>query len=167
MSTLQTVITSQPVVRRNEQAGHRFRVWICSLASAFLVASLAAFGADYYFLPLEERPYSPKYALLRPGGAIGVGLGILGTVLFVIIFLYALRKIIPWLGSIGTARHWMDFHVVAGITAPVVIAFHASFKFGGLAGVAFWMMLLVAISGFIGRYLFAQIPRSLTATDSL
>ena len=85
--------------------------------------------------------------------------------LFFIIFLYALRKVIPWLGRFGTARHWMDFHVIAGVTAPIVIAFHASFKFRGIAGVAFWIMLAVALSGVIGRYLYAQIPRSLTAAE--
>jgi cytochrome b561 len=55
--------------------------------------------------------------------------------------------------------------VICGITAPILIAFHASFKFRGIAGVAFWIMVLVAISGFIGRYLYAQIPRSLTAAE--
>jgi hypothetical protein len=59
----------------------------------------------------------------------------------------------------------MDFHVIAGVTAPVVIAFHASFKFQGIAGIAFWIMVVVAISGVIGRYLYAQIPRSLTAAE--
>ena len=59
----------------------------------------------------------------------------------------------------------MDFHVIAGVTAPIVIAFHASFKFRGIAGVAFWIMLAVALSGVIGRYLYAQIPRSLNAAE--
>ena len=49
--------------------------------------------------------------------------------------------------------------MIAGITAPIVIAYHASFKFRGIAGVAFWIMLAVAISGVIGRYLYAQIPQ--------
>ena len=59
----------------------------------------------------------------------------------------------------------MDFHVIAGVTAPIIIAFHASFKFRGIAGVAFWIMLAVALSGVIGRYLYAQIPRSLNAAE--
>lgn len=59
----------------------------------------------------------------------------------------------------------MDFHVIFGLSAPVIIAYHASFKFQGIAGVAFWIMLVVAISGVIGRYLYAQIPRSLGAAD--
>ena len=59
----------------------------------------------------------------------------------------------------------MDFHVIAGVTAPIIIAYHASFKFSGIAGVAFWIMLAVALSGVIGRYLYEQIPRSLNAAE--
>ena len=144
-------------------SAHRVRVLIAAGSSLLFIAALAAFGWDYYTLPLETRPFSPKHELLRPSGTIGLNLGILGVVLFVIIFLYALRKAVPWLGRIGTAKHWMDFHVVVGVTAPVVIAFHASFKFNNIAGAAFWVMLAVALSGIVGRYLYAQIPRSLGA----
>jgi hypothetical protein len=145
--------------------GHRLRVIIAMSCSILLILSIAIFGADYYLLPLDQRPFSDKHELLKPSGSIGLRLGTLGTVLFFIIFLYALRKVVPWLGRIGIARHWMDFHVIAGVTAPIIIAFHASFKFGGIAGFAFWIMLAVAISGVIGRYLYSQIPRSLSAAE--
>jgi len=165
MSLLQSPAPSMLAARKDPESGHRIRVWIAWLASGLLIAGIAVYGAGYYLLPLDERPYSDKYQALRPSGAVGLKLGILGTVLFCIIFLYALRKVIPWLGRIGTARHWMDFHVIAGVSAPVIIAFHASFKFRGIAGVAFWIMLAVALSGIIGRYLYSQIPRSMTAAE--
>jgi len=166
MSILQSGITAPATIaKRKKETGHRIRVTIAATAAILTVVSIAVYGAGYYLLPLEERPYSDKYELLKPGGTIGLKLGILGTVLFFIIFLYAFRRLIPWLGRIGTARHWMDFHVIAGITAPIIIAFHASFKFQGIAGVAFWIMLAVALSGVIGRYLYAQIPRSLSAAE--
>jgi len=159
-----------PVLRRVAVApqkaaasAHRMRVLIAAGAAALLILALAGYGWNYYTLPLDMRPFSPKHELLRPSGTIGLNLGILGVVLFVIIFLYALRKAVPWLGRIGTAKHWMDFHVVLGVTAPIVIAFHASFKFNNIAGAAFWVMLAVALSGIVGRYLYAQIPRSLGA----
>ena len=150
---------------KSKELGHRVRVIVASAASVLLLASLAIYGASYYLLPLDQRPYSDKYQLLKPSGTIGINLGVLGTVLFFIIFLYALRKVIPWLGRFGTAKHWMDFHVIAGVTAPFIIAFHASFKFQGIAGFAFWIMVSVALSGVIGRYLYAQIPRSLSAAE--
>jgi hypothetical protein len=166
MSILQSGITAPATIaKRKKDTGHRIRVTIAATAATITVVSIAVYGAGYYLLPLEERPYSDKYGMLKPGGTIGLKLGILGTVLFFIIFLYAFRRLIPWLGRIGTARHWMDFHVIAGITAPIIIAFHASFKFQGIAGVAFWIMLTVALSGVIGRYLYAQIPRSLSAAE--
>jgi hypothetical protein len=148
-----------------KERAHCIRVAIAASAAFAFLAAIAVYGANYYILPLEERPYSDKYDLLKPGGTIGLKLGVIGTILFFIIFLYALRKVIPWLGRLGTARHWMDFHVIAGVTAPIVIAFHASFKFRGIAGFAFWIMLAVALSGIIGRYLYSQIPRSLAAAE--
>jgi hypothetical protein len=159
--------SAAPAARKGKEKelGHRIRVWIAGIAAALLVAAIGIYGADYYLLPLDQRPYSDKHELLRPSGSIGIKLGILGTLLFFLIFLYALRKVIPWLGRYGTARHWMDFHVIAGVTAPIIIAYHASFKFQGIAGIAFWIMLAVALSGIIGRYLYSQIPRSLTAAE--
>ncbi len=167
MSLLQSnlPVNSAASKSKKKELGHRIRLTIAASASFIFLATIAIYGANYYLLPLEERPYSDKYDLLKPGGTIGLKLGIIGTVLFFIIFLYALRKVIPWLGRLGTARHWMDFHVIAGVTAPIVIAFHASFKFRGIAGFAFWIMLMVALSGVVGRYLYSQIPRSLTAAE--
>jgi hypothetical protein len=148
------------------ERGHKIRVWFALVAAIALCASIAIYGFDYYTLPRELRPFSEKHQLLRPSGAIGINLGVLGTVMFFIIFLYALRKVIPWLGRIGTAKHWMDFHVILGVSAPLIIAFHASFKFNNIAGVAFWIMLAVALSGVGGRYLYAQIPQSLNAAQT-
>lgn len=150
---------------QRKDRGHRIRVRIAGLMSAVLVVGLTVYGWNYYPLSIEQRPFSPKYPMLRPSGTIGLKLGYLGAALFIFIFLYALRKVIPLLGRIGTARHWMDFHAIAGVTAPIVIAFHSSFKFRGIAGIAFWIMLAVALSGVIGRYLYAQIPRSLSAAE--
>jgi hypothetical protein len=167
MSSLPTISSVGAVARKSagQERGHRIRVAIAACAAILLVVLIAIYGASYYILPLDERPFSVKHELLRPSGSLGLKLGILGTLLFCVIFLYPLRKVIPWLGRRGSARHWMDFHVIAGLSAPVIIAFHASFKFRGIAGVAFWIMLAVAMSGVIGRYLYAQIPRSLNAAE--
>src|SRR5712671_1235409 len=144
---------------------HRQRVMSGWIASMAFVAAFAVYGFDYYTLGSGERPFSPKHALLRPSGAIGVNLGVLGVLLFFLIYLYPLRKKWGWLGRQGNSRHWLYFHVILGTAAPVVIALHSSFKFGGIAGMAFWIMTAVTLSGFIGRYLYAQIPRSLNAAE--
>ena len=51
---------------KRKEAGHRIRVWIAGLASLLLLVSLAAYGANYYLLPLDQRPFSDKHELLRP-----------------------------------------------------------------------------------------------------
>ena len=144
---------------------HRRRLAVGWIASMAFVAAFAIYGFDYYMLSANERPFSPKHALLRPSGPIGVNLGIFGVLLFFLIYLYPLRKKWGWLGRQGNSRHWLDFHVIMGAAAPLVIALHSSFKFGGIAGMAFWIMTAVTFSGFIGRYLYAQIPRSLNAAE--
>jgi hypothetical protein len=114
--------------------------------------ALGVYGFSYYALSLEDRPLSPLHAALRPSGTIGLRLGMLGLALYCILFLYPIRKHVKWLAAIGKTRHWLDFHVLIGISAPVLITYHASFKLAGLAGVAYWIMMSVAISGFAGRY---------------
>jgi hypothetical protein len=130
-----------------------------------LIAGVGIYGESYYRLDAAQRPFSPKHVLLRPNGSIGLWLGVLGATMFLIIFLYPIRKRWAWFRSKGNTRHWLDFHVLVGLSAPFIIALHASFKFRGIAGMAFWIISAVALSGVIGRYLYAQIPRSLNAAE--
>jgi hypothetical protein len=134
------------------------------IAIAALLA-LTVYGWDYYTLSAADRPFSPKHALLRPSGTIGLKLGFVGMFVFFAIFLYPLRKRWPWLMKQGNTRHWLDIHVLLGLAAPFIIAFHSSFKFQGFAGIAFWIMAAVSASGVVGRYLYSQIPRSLNAAQ--
>jgi hypothetical protein len=147
------------------ERGHRRRVAMAWALAVALLLAIGAYGFDYYTLGAAARPFSPKHALLRPSGAIGIKLGMLGVAMFLAIYLYYFRKRFGWLASVGTTKHWLDFHIVLGVTAPIVIAFHSAFKFRGIAGMAFWIMVAVALSGIVGRYLYAQIPRHLNAAD--
>jgi len=88
-----------------------------------------------------------------------------GVLMFFLIYLYPLRKEMGMAQRMGNSRHWLDFHVVLGTAAPIIIAFHSSFKFGNIAGMAFYSMLMVTLSGFVGRYLYAHIPRGLSAAE--
>lgn len=165
MSANATVATAAVISSGDSERGHRIRVFVLYLLAIALVVGLSVYGFSYYTLSSAERPFSPKHVLLRPSGSIGLKLGFLGFVIFLGIFLYPLRKAWPWLGQQGSARHWLDIHVMLGITAPFIIAFHSSFKFRGFAGIAFWIMVAVSLSGVIGRYLYSQIPRSLNAAE--
>ncbi len=139
----------------------RHRVWILLgvAAATALAAVIAVHGWNYYTLDQAHRPYSPLHADLKPSGRIGLRLGILGFVLFALVYLYPLRKRWPTLMRIGRTKHWLDYHVLLGLAAPVIITFHCAFKIHGFAGMAYWTMLGLTSSGVIGRYFYAQIPR--------
>jgi len=152
-------------VREDPERGHRMRLILAWLLALAIVLVIAGYGLDYYMLSAADRPFSPKHDALHPSGPVGIKLGMFGVFLFFLIYLYPLRKKWGWLARQGNSRHWLDFHVVLGTLAPIVIAFHATFKFGNIAGMAFWSMFAVTLSGFVGRYLYAQIPRNLNAAE--
>jgi hypothetical protein len=140
---------------------HRIYLGVAYLIAGLLLVGMLIYGFDYYWLSPAHRALSPKHAYLKPSGAIGLRLGMIGFFMFLLIYLYPLRKRWAWLGRQGSSRHWLDFHVLLGLAAPMVVAFHSSFKFSGIAGVAYWIMIVVSLSGVVGRYIYAQIPRSL------
>ena len=153
------------LAREDAERGHKLRVFLAWMLALAIVLVIAGYGFDYYTLSSADRPFSPKHDMLRPSGTIGMKLGMFGVFLFFLIYLYPLRKKWGWLARQGNSRHWLDFHVVLGTAAPLIIAFHASFKFGNIAGMAFFSMLAVTLSGFVGRYLYAQIPRRVNAAE--
>src|SRR5229473_2259299 len=134
----QSATTAQTMIFSNESSErkHRSRILLAWIVSMGFVGIFAAYGLDYYLLSSKDRPFSPKHMLLRPSGPIGVNLGVFGVLMFFLIYLYPLRKRWGWLGRQGNSRHWLDFHVVLGTAG-----------------------------GFIGRYLYSQIPRSLNAAE--
>ena len=147
------------------ERGHRIRLYVLYFLAFATNLAIFIYGFDYYRLSSIDRPFSPKHHLLRPSGPIGLYLGFLGVALFVGIFLYPIRKHWAWLGQIGKTRHWLDIHVLMGLTAPFIIAFHSTLKFRGIAGMAFWIMFAVSASGVVGRYLYAQIPRKVSTAE--
>ncbi|HYK48732.1 MAG TPA: hypothetical protein VEU94_03330 [Terriglobales bacterium] len=163
--TAHTAFASPSVVMVDAKKQHRRLVMMISALIVAVILALIVYGADYYSLSQADRPSSAKHHLLKPGGAVGINLGILGVLMLCGIFLYPLRKRWSWLQKQGDSKHWLDHHVVLGVAAPICIAFHSSFKFRGLAGIAFWVMVAVSLSGLIGRYLYAQIPRQVETDE--
>lgn len=165
MSANAAIATAAIPVRKDPERGHRIRVLLGYAVFIGLIAGVLIYGLNYYTLDATERPFSPKHVLLKPSGSIGIKLGFLGVAMFLAIFLYPLRKRWAWLSRQGSAKHWLDYHVILGLSAPFIIALHSSFKFHGFAGIAFWIMVAVSASGVIGRYLYSQIPRSLNTAE--
>ena len=164
-ATAPTPIRTTIAAASDPEAGHKLRLLIGYIIAVALIVGIAAYGVDYYTAGPHDRPFMAKHALLKPSGRIGIKLGMLGVAMFLVIFLYPLRKRWTWLGRQGNSRHWLDFHVLLGLSAPFVIALHSSFKFHGFAGIAFWIMLGVSISGIVGRYLYSQIPHRVNSAE--
>lgn len=144
---------------------HRVRLRLLYILAFATNLAIFFYGFDYYKLAAVDRPFSPKHHLLRPSGPIGLYLGFMGVALFIGIFIYPIRKHWAWLSTKGSTKHWLDIHVLMGLTAPFIIAFHSTLKFRGIAGMAFWIMFAVSISGVVGRYLYNQIPRRVTTAE--
>jgi hypothetical protein len=166
MSATATVrVAERPSTTVDSDRGHRIRLRLLYVLAIVTNFAIFFYGFDYYKLSAMDRPFSPKHHMLRPSGPIGLYLGFMGVALFVGIFLYPIRKHWAWLGQIGKTRHWLDIHVLMGLTAPFIVAFHSTLKFKGIAGMAFWIMFAVSASGVVGRYLYAQIPRRVTTVE--
>lgn len=134
------------------------------LTIGILVAS-SVVGGGYYFAPLEDRARSPWHPWLRPSGYIGQTAGIISLLIFVFLWLYPLRKKYRWLGFTGTMARWLDGHVGLALILPFLAAVHASWRFEGVIGLGYLSMIVVALSGIAGRYLYVHIPRSATGLE--
>lgn len=142
------------------------------LVLAALVSAVATYvvfvplgGGAYYGAKASVRGTLPEHKTLRPSGPVGNALGIAGTVLMASTLAYVVRKRIPLLAKTGSPKTWLEVHIFCGIVGPVFITLHSSFKFGGIISVAFWSMALVVGSGFVGRYLYVRIPKTLRGTE--
>ncbi len=119
-------------------------------------------GYTYYNTPLDKRFYHPEHSWFKPSGIYGQGLGVVGT--FMIIFgvsIYIARKRYGFLAKTIRLKYMLEFHIFLCTLGPILILFHTTFKFGGIVSIAFWSMVAVVLSGFIGRFIYIQIPRTI------
>ena len=123
-------------------------------------------GFRYYNLPIVDRYYDPMYNQLKPSGPIGHWLGIVGTAFILLaVVIYMARKRMKTFRGIGTMKYWLEFHIFLCTWGAILVLFHTSFKFGGIVSVAFWSMAIVWLSGFVGRYIYVQIPRTIDGRE--
>jgi hypothetical protein len=141
------------------------------LLSGLTIGALAVWvladlgGWSYYTTPLRVRGYTAPHRALRPSGAVAHPLGVAGLAMMLVPIAYAGRKRWAWLARAGSMRGWLEVHIFCGIVGPVLITFHTSFKFNGIISVAYWSMVAVMLSGFVGRYLFVRIPKSIRGVE--
>lgn len=119
-----------------------------------------AYGLPYYRLGVEARVRHPLHAWLRPSGYLGQSLGLLALAILLFLWLYPFRKKYRWLAWTGRVGLWLDVHVGLALTMPLLVAVHAAWRFEGLIGLGYAAILIVCLSGIVGRYLYTRIPRS-------
>jgi len=127
-------------------------LWLSFLAAILITAV-------YAFVVFWTRAIPPA------GELFGHLLGILGFILMLLTeILYSIRKrsqTARW----GSMAAWLQFHIFTGLIGPYLVLLHSSWKFNGLAGATTLLTIIIVISGFIGRYIYTQIPRALDGAE--
>lgn len=99
------------------------------------------------------------------GSLFGHLIGVAGFLLMLVTeTLYSFRKRSRrafW----GPMAAWLQFHIFTGLVGPYMVLLHVSWKFNGLAGATMLLTILIVLSGFVGRYLYTRLPRSLEGID--
>jgi Fe-S-cluster-containing hydrogenase component 2 len=99
-----------------------------------------------------------------PGDHLSTWCGVVGTVLMIIAAIYPIFRRINVFRWIASNTMWFDFHLMAGTVGPMFVALHSALKLGDIhtgnlhTAAAFWCMVITVISGFLGRYLYTQVP---------
>ena len=139
-----------------------FRILFSVLVACYLVGllGLAWWGKGYYLTSFSERLQHPDHILLKPSGSVGHSLGVLGTSMMLLSFLYSVRKRWSFLQRFGNQKQWLQFHIFLGLGGPALVVFHTTGKLSGIAAIAFYCTMSMVISGMIGRYLYSKIPRT-------
>jgi hypothetical protein len=146
--------------------------WVPTFFFFLGVVSLAALVAGvfpywhYYLLPSHQRPLSPDHSILRPSGFAGLSMGVVGTLLIFLNLSYLIRKSLIQFKWLGELRSWMSFHVFTGILGCTLIVLHSAFSpRSALATTAIWGLIIVVVTGLVGRYIYAHTPRSLEGKE--
>ncbi|MDH3198906.1 MAG: hypothetical protein OEO21_11775 [Candidatus Krumholzibacteria bacterium] len=121
---------------------------------------VAAFiGVPYYATPLSERPHVDMHTAFKPGGVWSHGLGVVGSAMILLLLLYSARKRGTLGLRFGRLSRWLDVHIFFGVMGPLLITLHTAFKLNGIVTVSYVCMMVTALSGIFGRYVYMQIPR--------
>jgi hypothetical protein len=145
---------------------HKIYVGSFFVVGVAVMVLLAINGYDYYSTPLEERFFNSQHTLLKPSGDWGHGFGVIGTLMMILgVSIYMIRKRVKWFFNFGFLKHWLEFHIFLCTVGPMLVLYHTAFKFGGIVSVSFWSMVLVVLSGVVGRFIYVQIPRTIQGQE--
>ena len=112
-----------------------------------------------------------SFVVISSGGVpaarelFGHSIGIIGFILMLMTeILYTLRKRsrrARW----GRMQSWLQFHIFTGLVGPYMVLLHTSWKFNGLAGMVMLLTVIIVASGFLGRYIYTSVPRTIDGIE--
>ena len=139
-------------MRRNGIQRNNKELWLSLLAAATITAIYAFVVYRYQAIPAA-------------GSLFGHLIGVVGSLLMLLTeTLYSFRKRSRkayW----GSMESWLQFHIFTGLVGLYMVLLHTSWKFNGLAGATTLLTIIIVISGFIGRYIYTRIPRTLEGLE--
>lgn len=145
-------------------------VWALVLAEILLRLYVPEASVKYAFL--RQSGLDPAVARLNvidegfnPGTQLAVWCGYIGSGLMLLSILYSPIRRIRGFRRIASNTMWFDFHMMAGIVGPMFIILHTALKLDNWVASAFWSMVIVVISGVVGRYLYTQVPDLLNGRE--
>jgi hypothetical protein len=101
----------------------------------------------------------------RSSGLFGHTIGIVGFVLMLAAeVLYTWRKQTRrhvW----GRTRWWLEMHVFVGLVGPYMVLLHSAWRLNGVAGAAMLLTILMVATGFLTRYIYTAVPRTVDGVE--
>lgn len=148
---------------------HYIYLWISlTLILAIEHWALGHFPGLSFLHHVQTNMHLLKGTNLSPdaGRPFSYALGWIGIITILLTNLYLFRKYFALFRGVGNLANWLNFHIFCGLLGPSCILFHCDFKVRGLVGISFWSMMVVALSGIIGRYIYVQILRQEKSSTS-
>lgn len=142
-------------------------LFLVILATGVAESLLQKFQPDESLLAhLHARGYLMDTPVAyEPSKGIWFYAGWAGASMMLLMLLYSLRKRVALLRPLGRLPKWLSFHMFLGVMGPLLITFHTTFKFGGIIATSYFCMIITMVSGLLGRYLYVQIPRSISGME--
>jgi hypothetical protein len=112
---------------------------------------IAALAALIGWLVRDRRILDADFGL-------GYFLGLVAVACMFGLLVYPLRKRFALLKFLGPTKNWFRTHMFLGTLGPLAALYHCNFTTGSVnSRVALYAALLVATSGFVGRYIYSKI----------
>lgn len=144
-----------------EQGSGLRRALVVALGLAAMTASWTFVLREYYALAPSARPFARGHALLRPTGVVGLTLGVAAVVLVLGNLSYLVRRSPRFERLPGSLVQWMTVHVATGIAALLFALVHSAMApKNTVGGHALLALAFLVVTGAVGRYLYAFVPRA-------